>query len=204
MFLINDLIIRSETEKKENGILEVNPLEEENLEATFYYFRLGKLVYKWDIKKQKWMTDDLSLPGNSILTIEPNEYLLIQSYERFRCSKQVFAIFGNSSRLTRQGLSLRHSPFIDPNFPNKKDNGFLEIGLKNEFNQQVKIKYQDIIGKISFFNVADTYPVSELKGERTKADFDRRKGSGGPLPLYPDHPVPGWHGVEDYLKGGRE
>ena len=199
MFLINDLTIIEEC-NKENGILDITPLESDNLEATFYYFRLGKYIYRWDKDKEKWMPDDLSLPGNELVTIEPNEYVLVQTLERFRCSKKVFANFGHTSKLFRKGLTIRNSPFIDPNFPDENSDGFLEIGLKNELNQKVKIKYQDIIGKISFFNVSDTYPISDLKNLKSKEDYKRRKGAGGQIPLYDDDPVPGWKDVEEYGK----
>lgn len=203
MFLINDLTILEES-NKENGILDISPLEPDNLEPTYYYFRLGKYIYRWNKTDEKWMPDDLSLPGNEIVTIDKNEYILVQTFERFRCSKQVFASFGHTSRLFRKGLTIRNSPFIDPNFPDSKGDGFLEIGIKNELDQKVKIKYQDIIGKISFFNVSDTYPISDLKGFKSKQDYQRRKGIGGQIPLYDDHPVHGYEEVEEYGRKNRK
>jgi hypothetical protein len=193
MFLLNDHMIAEHNSP--NGILEIAPFDKTALCPTYYYFRLGAQYRKWIKETSTWQPRDLS-QGNEILNVGANEYLLIQSYERFRCSKQILAIFGQSSALTRKGIKLVHSPFVDPNFPAPDDAGYLELGLKNELDRPVQLKFRERIGKICFYNVADTYPIRDITGTASEEDFRRRQGSGGPLPLYDDHPAPGWQDVE--------
>ena len=131
MFLLNDRMI---TENKGKGkLLNITPFEAKGLCPTYYYFRLGRHNRRWNSQKKIWELGELGA-GTEVLEIQPREYLLVESFERFRCSKQVMAIFGQSSSLVRKGLSLRTSPFIDPNFPDEEEDGCLEIGLKNELN----------------------------------------------------------------------
>ena len=93
----------------------------------------------------------------------------------------------------RRGLSLRHSAFIDPNFPARKRTGFLEFGLKNEIDATIPLTLADEIGKVCFFNVSDTYPISDPKGEVAE-NYERRGSTDKPrpVPAYDDHPVPDW------------
>lgn len=170
MYLLNKETIFTEN-KKEFGILEIKPLKPGNLLPTYYYFRLGGDVTRWDSDTGEKIKEDISQPGNRILKIHPGEFILVRSRERFRCSKRVLGIFGNSSRLLKQGLTIRNSPFIDPNFPHPTDPGYLDIALKNELPISIKLQYEDKIGKISFFNVSDTYPVSEVTGTISEEDY---------------------------------
>jgi deoxycytidine triphosphate deaminase len=183
MFLLNAQMIKALNH--EATLLQIAPFEEKCLCPTYYYFRLGKQYRRWATGDPKELR-----PGNEILRLEPNEYVLIQSYERFRCSKQILGVFGQSSELTRRGLKLVHSPFIDPNFPTEDDPGFLELGLKNELNVPVEIKLRAVIGKVAFYNVADTYPIQDVFGTLSESDYQRRRGNKGPMPLQDDHPVP--------------
>lgn len=65
------------------------------------------------------------------------------------------ALFGQSSDLIKKGGQLLHSPFVDPMFKGK-----LEIGIKNISNKPIVLEYKkQIIGKISFFDISDTYPI---------------------------------------------
>ncbi len=188
MFLLNDALILSTM--GDTGPLDIVPFVASNLHPTFYYFRLGPEYTRFSSKEQKWVDGSLS-KANPIIEVEPFEYLVVGSLERFRCSKQVLAIFSQSSGLVRKGLSLRHSAFIDPNFPAKKRTGFLEFGLKNEIDSTVSVALGEDIGKVCFFNVADTYPISDPKGDIAET-YDRRASTDKPVPTYDDHPVPGW------------
>jgi deoxycytidine triphosphate deaminase len=167
------------------------PFAAANLHPTFYYFRLGPKYSRFDSKSGKW-TDGTLTDEDPQISVEPYEYLLVESLERFRCSEQVLALFSQSSSLVRKGLSLRHSAFIDPNFPAKQRTGFLEIGLKNEIDAVVDLGLGEDVGKVCFFNVADTYPIGEPKGATGKT-FQRRASTDRPKPrpAYDDHPVPG-------------
>src|SRR5438094_5330746 len=112
MFLLNDALILATM--GDTGLLDIAPFAEGNLYPTFYYFRLGPEYSRFSPKEQKWHAGTLTRTTPTI-EIDPFEYLVVSSLERFRCSKQVLAIFSQSSALVRRGLSLRHSAFIDPN-----------------------------------------------------------------------------------------
>lgn len=198
MYLLNASMIEKNNKAKD-GLLDIQPLENTHLCPTYYYFSLGPQYRRWNRSNKAWELGELE-PGNEVLDIHEEEFVLIQSQERFRCSKQCFAIFGQSSGLIRKGLSLRNSPFIDPNFPDEVDPGYLEIGLKNELNITVKLRLGDSIGKICFFNVSDTYPISDVAGSASEEDYSRRSRPGPPVPKYDDHPVEGWQDVEDFGK----
>ena len=195
MFLLNARMIKENN--AQHGLLDIRPFHQLHLCPTYYYFSLGSQYRRWDRSKKDWERGDL-VPGKEVLNIKEDEFVLIQSQERFRCSKQCFALFGQSSTLIRKGLSLRNSPFIDPNFPDEVDPGYLEIGLKNELNITVKLRLGDCIGKICFFNISDTYPIADVAGSASEEDFTRRSGSGPPIPYYDDHPADGWKDVEDH------
>jgi len=171
MYLLNKETIITENRKKEFGIVEIKPLKADNLLPTYYYFRLGGDITRWDSDTGEKIKEDISQPGNHILKINPGEFILVRSRERFRCSKQVLAIFGNRSSLLKEGLTIRNSPFIDPNFPHLTELGYLDIALKNELPIPLKLQYEDKIGKISFFNVSDTYPVSDVEGTDSEEDY---------------------------------
>jgi deoxycytidine triphosphate deaminase len=200
MFLLNsETIVRS---VKERQFLEIEPFDQKGLGPSYYYFGLGRYYCKWNAQKNDWVTGDLTTPGGETLLLQGNEYVLVQSYERFRCSKQCLALFGQSSRLARMGLSLRSSPFIDPNFPRSDQTGYLEFGLKNELPRTVRLRYKERIGKVSFFNIADTYPIGDVTGTISEDDFNRRTNADAVRPLYDDDPdhKGEWRGVVEHGK----
>ena len=203
MFLLNDKMIT--THKKRGGLLSIEPFQNSNLCPTYYYFTLGRQYRLWNVEKNDWHLGELSV-GNEVLEVKPKEFVLIQSEERFRCSKQCMAIFGQSSSLIRKGLSLRNSPFIDPNFPDEAKAGYLELGLKNELTKPLRLRLGERIGKVCFFNVSDTYPISDVVGTVSEEDFERRSGKGPPFPVYDDDPDHGqeYYGVETYGRRKRQ
>jgi len=175
MFLLNDEMI---LKYKERGWLDIEDFELKLLHPTYYYFRLGKWVQIWDENRKEYSFDELGRPGKKVLCIPARGYGLIQSLERFLCSKRVLAIFGQVSALPRRGLRLNHSPTIDPNFK-----GYLEMGLENLLDNPKEIRYGDAIGKIAFFDISDTYPVRDVKGTVSARDYKRRETLRGPEPL---------------------
>lgn len=175
MFLLNDVMI---LEYKKEGLLDIEDFEPRLLHHTYYYFRLGKWVKTWDEKRKDYHSEELGEPGREVLSIPVRGYALIQSLERFSCSKKVLAVFGQISALPRKGLRLNHSPTIDPNFK-----GYLEMGLENLLDLPRELRHGDSIGKILFFDISDTYPIGDVKGTISEKDYERRKTLKGAEPL---------------------
>lgn len=175
MFLLNNKTI---LEYLNENSLEIENIDLKFLHPTYYYFRLGKWIGIWDEKNKNYHYEELGEPGNEILYMKPRGYALIKSLERFKCSNKVFAFFGQTSALPRKGLRLNHSPTIDPNF-----SGYLEMGLENLLDKTREIRYGDVIGKVLFFSISDTYPVSDIKGTISEKDYKRRETLEKPEPL---------------------
>lgn len=175
MFLLNnEMILRY----KKEGLLDIEDLELELIHPTYYYFRLGSPVRMWDENRKDYHLEELGEPGKEVLTLPSRGYALIQSLERFICSKRVLGIFGQISAVARKGLRLNHSPTIDPNF-----RGYLEMGLENLLDHPRELRYGECIGKVSFFDVSDTYPVPDIEGAISEKDYKRRETLRGAEPL---------------------
>lgn len=149
MFLLNSILIGSYI-ADDNNTLTIKPFLEENLEHTFYYFRLGskgKLNgVPFDLTRKK---------EEKFLELKPNDFAEIQTFEKFTLSGKILGILGQCSFITGQGLQLIHSPFIDPRY-----NDPLNFGIKNLGNDIVNLEFGvDKIGKVSFFDISDTYPI---------------------------------------------
>lgn len=175
MFLLNNKMI---LEYLKEGSLEIEDFESKLLHPTYYYFRLGKWVGIWDEKVKDYHYEELGESGREVLSMTARGYALVKSLERFKCSKKVLAIFGQTSALPRRGLRLNHSPTIDPNF-----SGYLEMGLENLLDKSREIRYGDIIGKVLFFDISDTYPVPDIKGTISEREYKRRETLERPEPL---------------------
>jgi hypothetical protein len=57
------------------------------------------------------------------------------------------------------------------------------MGLENLLDKPKEIRCGDIIGKIVFFDVSDTYPVRDIKGTISEKDYKRRETLRGGEPL---------------------
>lgn len=186
-------MVEEEVQKgKGEGKLDINRFDLECMNHTYYEFRLGSTYRRWSEDNGKNL-GELS-PGREILDIKPGEFILVQSHEMFRCSQDVMGMIGSSTSLVKKGLSLEHSPFIDPRFPGD-DVGVLEVAIKNELPVSRRLTFRDVIGKISFYDVSDTYPVDEISGA-SRRRIDRRK-RGYALDRYDNDPRPGWKDIED-------
>lgn len=113
-----------------------------------------------------------------ILVLEPHGFALVKSHETFMLSEKVIGIFGQISDLARLGLDLANSPFIDPLF-----HGQLELGLWNRTAKKVDVPLGQRIGKVTFFDISDTYPVEIKTGSFAAKKFATRR------PLRDDDPV---------------
>jgi len=126
--------------------IKVSPLKQSNLIKTFYYFRAGDTLKMLSPKEE---IIDLEKIGKA--TLPPNGFGLIKSREFFDFDSSIMALFGNISDLIKRGLQLINSPSIDPGFQ-----GNLTLGIKNLTENPIDISFDEKIGKILFFNVADT------------------------------------------------
>src|SRR6266498_1597696 len=149
MFLLNHQLIKNYIES-DSSILGIWEFLLENLQHTFYYFRLGS---EGQINGNPFkLTEGID---TNLLTIEPDDFAIIKSHETFNLSDKILAIFGQPSDLVKKGAQLLHSPFVDPKFKGK-----LELGIKNISKKPIILEYKkQIIGKISFFDISDTYPI---------------------------------------------
>ena len=169
MFLLNHQLIRNYVESN-SSILDIWEFTLENLQHTFYYFRLGS---EGQINDNPFKLSEGS--GTNLLTIEPNDFALIKSHETFNLSDKILAIFGQPSDLVKKGGQLLHSPFVDPRFKGK-----LELGIKNIGNKPIILEYKkQIIGKISFFDISDTYPIVVNPNSKIAKKYDERKPDKG-------------------------
>ncbi len=165
MFLLNHHLILEHI-KQNSSVLNIWNFRQENLEHTFYYFRLGS---EGQINGNPFkLSEELE---NRFLTIKPNDYAIIKTHETFDISSKIMALFGQSSDLIKKGGQLLHSPFVDPMFKGK-----LEVGIKNISNKDIILEYKkQIIGKISFFDISDTYPIVLKPNSLLSKKFEERK-----------------------------
>ncbi len=126
--------------------IKISPMKTSNLIKTFYYFRAGDTLKLISPKEEI-----VDLEKIEKATIPPNGFGLIKSREHFAFDSSIMAIFGNVSDLIKRGLQMVNSPSIDPGFE-----GHLTLGIKNLTDRPVDISRDEKIGKILFFNVADT------------------------------------------------
>jgi deoxycytidine triphosphate deaminase len=175
MFILNDEMIR---DYMNEHLLCIGNFKEKMLHPTYYYFRLGKCIPKWN-GKGKYENGELGDDGNEVFVMPPKSYVPIRSLERFYCSDKVLAMFGQISELPMDGLRLNHSPTIDPNFGKGKLGGVLEMGIENLLNQPNRLKYAMPIGKISFFDISDTSHIGDIENSISAPKYKRR----GAIPL---------------------
>lgn len=150
MFLLNKALIGGYIDDEQDHTLSISPYLDDNLEHTWYYFRLGS---EGSLNGKPF---NLSNSINSkFLTLKPNDLAFIKSYETFTLSAKIMGILGQCSEITNMGLQLINSPFIDPKF-----NKPLRFGLKNLSNEDAILEFGVTkIGKVSFFDISDTYPI---------------------------------------------
>lgn len=139
MFMISKFMF--DAAYKAQGHLVIDPYETRNHINNFYYFRLGGI-------KQNGKT----IPIKNPISLRANSFNHIWSLESFQFNDRVFAFFGNVSSLVKIGVDLVHSPTIDPGF-----SGSLELGLRNNTDSEVVLDPYETIGKIIFFDCADTF-----------------------------------------------
>lgn len=153
MYLLNEETILRYVKNRNNSPLQIEDFDKNKLKASAYYFGLGKSIRSLSEPNtgSQLITE---LKGNTSYPLEPNQYIVVESLERFELSERIFGIFGAHSNFISSGLELVHSPFIDPNFKQK-----LRLGIGNRSNRTRRLELGMEIGKVTFFDVSDTYPI---------------------------------------------
>ncbi len=165
MFLLNEPRLRAYMKA---NLLSIDPLSEELLHPTWYYFRLGRATTVFDPQSGD-RTDRFLEDEGDTLAIPANGYARIWSQESFRFSERVLGMFGHLSDLVKKGLALVHSPSIDPHF-----NGYLEMGLQNLLPREQVVRFGDPIGKLLFFDISDSNPIPTIDQVRTLEKLRKR------------------------------
>ena len=167
MYLLNNYQISKHVEDVNSIYLTIENFNKKNLQHTSYYFRLGLAYSTFDEEGNKIK---IEIPRkNPILILKPNEYVIVESIEVFGLSDKVKAYIGSLSEMINNGLQLNYSPFIHPLYK-----GWLSVGIKNLLNKEVKLKCGVNIGKVSFYDISDTYPINFVKGSHQDNLFSER------------------------------
>ena len=173
MYLLNYAQIRRHVNDNNSKYLEIEDFDESNLQHTSYYFRLGLNYTSFDEDGNKVKLEIKN--KKSGVVIKPNEYIIVESIEFFSLSDKVKGTMGSLSEMIMKGLQINYSPFIDPLYK-----GWLCIGIKNLLAKEIKLNYGDNIGKVSFYDISDTYPINIIKGSRQDVLFKERDKRDGP------------------------
>lgn len=177
MYLLNNYQISKHVTDHQSSYLSIENYNEDSLQHTSYYFRLGLEFSRFDDEGVEIKLEIKE--SDPYLTIEPNEYVIIESHEDFHLSDKVKGTIGSLSDMIYKGLQINYSPFIDPLYK-----GQIKVGIKNLLNKQTKIKIGEKIGKVSFYDISDTYPITIVRGSKQESLFSKRAMSDGPK--YPD------------------
>jgi len=181
MYLLNEQQIKAYVKAPYGQYLDIVGFQEEFLQHTSYYFRLGTdYELKGAAESRLYRLTD----QKPTLELKPNDYAVIKTLESFFLSDKVLGVFGQASELMAAGLALVHSPFIDPLF-----RGRMEMGLSNLTSKTVSIRLGQIIGKVSFFDISDTYPISLIEGSISQRTFQRRRPSRDDDPVHDLGPI---------------
>jgi deoxycytidine triphosphate deaminase len=177
MYLLNNIQIETHATKSDFNYLGIEHFEKNNLQHTSYYFRLG---YNYSIFDEDGNTQIGVIPKeNPILVIKPDDYIIVESIEIFSLSNKVKGTIGSLSEMIYKGLQINYSPFIDPLY-----NGWLSVGIKNLLKKDIILKYGENIGKVSFYDISDTYPIKIVKGSHQDNLFNDRATKD--QPTYPE------------------
>lgn len=179
MYLLNDRQIKTYVRAPRGQYLDIDNFDPRKLQHTSYYFRLGAEYRRPGAETRP----SLLTEEKRDLLLDPNSYAVIRTLESFWLSEKVLGIIGQASALMFSGLQLVHSPFIDPLF-----HGPMELGLANLTSKAVSISLGQIIGKVSFFDISDTYPIAIIEGSISEKTFARRRPSRDDDPVHDGRP----------------
>jgi deoxycytidine triphosphate deaminase len=173
MYLLNNYQISKHVEDANSNYLDIDNYEKDNLQHTSYYFRLGLSYTTFDEEGNKVQME--APRKKPIIKIKPHEYIIVESIEVFTLSDKVKGTIGSLSDMINKGLQINYSPFIDPLYK-----GWLSVGIKNLLNKEIDLICGDNIGKVSFYDISDTYPIKIIKGSKQDDLFSKRALADGP------------------------
>ncbi len=116
----------------------------DNFGATSYDIRLGRNYYRSREDTGKQLT-----PAQPELIVDPGEYVLVTSYERFSIPADLLVQLGPKTVITRRGLIPLFGKVIDPGF-----SGTLVLGFYNSAPVRIRlICGEDVICKAEFWRL---------------------------------------------------
>lgn len=171
MYLLNDALIEQYVNAyrgSSDDFMDIENFDQDMLQHTSYYFRLGA---EWDLFDGDGDARPQRLSATAdVLTIPPRGYVVVKSHEVFRLSSRILGIFGSVSALAARGLQMNNSAYLDPLF-----SGALTVGIENKLDSENVIRWKEKIGKVSFFDISDTYPIRVRPGSIQERTFKQRK-----------------------------
>ena len=163
MFLLKrDLLIHY----VEKQLIDISPFSHASCGATFYYFRLAPVIRVYESGRET-LIDMKSRAHNGHYNLPANAFAEVQSLEHFNAKLRVYASIGQPTDIALRGLQLVHGPTLDPTFT-----GQLKFGIRNLLDTENKLSLSEPIGKLCFFDVSDTYQITQPPGEKEK--FEQR------------------------------
>lgn len=168
MYLLNHHQIKRHVKAPLGQYLDIVNFDERKLQHTAYYFSLGDHC---EIATGTGEPQIIRLTEKKpYLNLAPHGYAVVQTHETFFLSDKLIGVLGQTTKLAEEGLELVHSPFIDPLY-----NGRLVFGLSNRLARPARLQLGERIGKISFFDISDTYPVEVIGGSILERTFNERR-----------------------------
>jgi dCTP deaminase len=138
--MLSDSDIRLELEQNKRIIIE--PFDEDSLTPVGYDLRVGEKGFSWKSQRKVEINDQNSLK------IEPNDTVVIETYESIQLSKQFGAIIHSmATQVIRRGLS-HISTTIDPGWT-----GRLLISVHNYRPSAIELEFREKFCTVCFYQV---------------------------------------------------
>ena len=120
----------------DNGNISIENFSPTLLEKDHYRFRAYEFKHNGQIYDS--------------ITLNPHEYVLCLSYERFKTSGIVIGDISQISDNALAGLVLNKSDYVDRRFK-----GRLRLGLYNMSSSPIQLSRGSVVGKVYFYKVCD-------------------------------------------------
>jgi len=143
MALLTDIELRDALKTED---LEIDPFDEESLQAASYDMRLGnralitKTVSLEELKGkiQKEEVKEINVEKEESLTVPGGAFALVSTLERIKLPNNYAGHIGMRTYYTRKGLSILSGLQIDPGW-----DGVLVLGLANLSPRSITLDYKD-------------------------------------------------------------
>jgi dCTP deaminase len=145
-------------EAREQGLLEIEPFDEAQLQPASYDVRVGAQAFVSSADSI------LDVSSKGLVIIDPGEFAVITSLERVHCGAQMAAQLGLTSAFARKGLVLLSGPQIDPGF-----DGVLVVRVTNLSPTRVTLAYQTPFLTVQYFKLNEpvAHPYSGSRQNQT-------------------------------------